>query len=55
MLESNNRLSSLKDDIEPELLKTKHLKKRVEDLERENATLKGEAGEESVTKLIETE
>ena len=33
-LESTSRLSSLQDDVEPELLKNKNIKQRCEDLER---------------------
>ena len=52
-LESTSRLSSLQDDVEPELLKNKNIKQRCEDLERQVAILKQKNTSELSQQVLE--
>ena len=51
-LESTSRLTSLNDDIEPELLKNKNLKQKCEDLERQVAILSQKNQSELSTQVL---
>ena len=53
--ESSNRLSSLQDDIEPELAKTKQLQRKCDDLQREVKILKEKNQSELSQRVIELE
>ena len=54
-IDSSMRMSSLYDDVEPELLKNKNLKQKCEDLERQVAILRQQNQSELSLRVIELE